>query len=157
MKFWLMYGVWGLFFLWLCFKGNHSFLCNVTSVFTTWPIVISVWLDVSKARLVHAAVLSPSAWLAVPASVCKGGPCSWCSKPHVGLCWNTARGCQKFDNNSTEMCYLRLWDSLLQNVMEIKNLARFKVGFNITWKWDCWEVDNQNNIWKVAKCQVLKI
>lgn len=49
-------------------------------------------------------------------------------QPRVGLHWYTARGSQKFDNNSTGMCYLRLWDSLFQNVMEINNLARFILG-----------------------------
>ena len=150
MKSWCIYEVCDFFlFLWLCFKASHSFLCNLNSVFAACPNVISMWLNVSKARLARAALLSPSAWLTVPASMGDGGPCSWCSRPHVGLCCYTERGCQESD--ITEMCYLRLWDSLLQNVMEIKNLARFKSGFSIKWKWDCWEVNNQKNIWKGCK------
>lgn len=143
-------------FLWLCFKASHSFLCNLNSVFTACPNVISLWVNVSKARLVHAALLSPGAWLTVPASIGDRGLCSWCSKPHVGPCWYTAWGCQNFENNSTEMCYLRLWDSLLQNVTEIKNLASFKFGCSITQKQDCWEVNNQKNIWKGCKVPSLE-
>lgn len=57
-------------------------------------------------------------------------------QPRVGLHWCTARGCQQYDNNSTGMCYLRLWDLLLQNIREINNLARFIFGFSVIWKQD---------------------
>lgn len=64
---WILVHVWdfGLFFpLWLCFKANHSFLCNLTSVFPAYLSVISVWL---RSGLVFAAWLSPRAWPTVPA------------------------------------------------------------------------------------------
>lgn len=135
--------VWGLgLFFFDCFKANHSFLCNLNLVFSACPNVISVGFNVSEAKLVCAACLSPSDWLTgmeVPA-------------PYVqNHMWVPAGTQQEVVRRLTtiaqkEMCYLWLWDTLLQNVMEIKNLARFKFGFSVTWKPNCREVNNQKNI-----------
>lgn len=57
----------GIFALWPHFKASHSFPCNLNSAFTAHPHVISVLVNVPKARLVRAVLFSPSAWLAEPA------------------------------------------------------------------------------------------